>query len=120
MNTKHRNISKLFSKKEANQSLVLVSKIAHDIQDQTSQIQILKSKILIEQRQPNRLELEKLEDLGKKILHFCYELECIGAQILNIEPLIIGFPYEKDNQILFYTWSLNQITVSQTDLTEKY
>ena len=116
MNTKHRNISKLFTKKEANKSLVLVSKIANDINNQTNQIQILKSKILFEQREPNPNELETLENLGKKILHYCYELECVGAQILNVEPLVIGFPYEENNNILFYTWTLNQISVNQVDL----
>lgn len=115
MNTNKRSISKLFSKKEANQSLVLVSKIANDLQIQTKEIQLIKSKILLEQREPNNQDLEKLQDLGNKILHYTYELESVGVQILNVDPLIIGFPYELNDEISFYTWSLDQIDVSETE-----
>lgn len=99
-------ISKFFTQAEANKSLVLVSKIAHDIEIKSQELQILKSKLLLDPE--NHISLEQAQNLGNQIIHHAHELEDIGAQIINIAPIIIGFPHIKDDEIGFFTWSLDQ------------
>ncbi len=99
-------ISKFFTQEEANKSLVLVSKIANDIENKSQQLQLIKSKLLIDQE--DQQLLEEVQNLGNQIIHHAHELEDIGAQILNIAPLIIGFPQIKGDEVSFLTWSLGQ------------
>jgi hypothetical protein len=99
-------ISKFFTEAEANKSLVLVSKIANDIESKSQQLQLLKSKLLLN---PEDLTaLEEAQNIGNQIIHHAHELEDIGAQIINITPIIIGFPHIKDDEIGFFTWGLEQ------------
>lgn len=109
-------ISKFFSPEEANKSLVLVSKIANDIEQKSQKLQIIKSKLLIDSEDTN-LQIEA-QDIGNQIIHHAHELEDIGAQILNIAPLIVGFPEINGDEIGFLTWSLGQDHVKHTQITE--
>lgn len=109
-------ISKFFTIEEANKSLVLVSKIANDIEIKSQELQLLKSKLLIDAEDTSLQE--KAQTIGNQIIHHAHELEDIGAQILNIAPLIIGFPQINDDEIGFLTWSLGQNEVKETQITE--
>jgi hypothetical protein len=119
INTK--DISKFFTEKEANSSLVLVSRIALDLDEKAKKLQILKSKLVLEEiveddTTDNHQHFQQIQELGNQIIHNAYELEEIGVQILNISPLIIGFPHIQDNEITFFTWTLNQDKVKKNPL----
>lgn len=109
-------ISKFFTKKEADKSLILVSKIANDIEDKSQKLQIIKSKLLLESE--DQVLQEEAQNIGNQIIHHAHELEDIGAQILNIAPLIIGFPQISGDEIGFLTWSLGQDQVKKEIITE--
>ncbi|HVR73323.1 MAG TPA: DUF2203 domain-containing protein [Planctomycetota bacterium] len=103
---------KVFSLKEANQTLPLVSRIIQDIvrvNDQLAEAHDLVRRLVDEGAATRAAEAEDhLEDLSFEAAAFVEELEAVGCHCKDPAVGLVDFPARLNNRIVFLCWRMGE------------